>query len=60
MAYRRCDTCGDETVCGIRPTMKAVRDAMTTILENTTLADVGRAGEALERDKIGRSAAAPV
>ena len=48
MAYRRCGVCANETVCGIKPTMKAVRDAMATILEGTTFADVVRCERALD------------
>jgi len=39
-AYRKCDECRDETVCGIRVVMKDVRDAMANILDKTSLADV--------------------
>jgi Rrf2 family protein len=59
LAYRRCDLCRDEGVCGIKPTMQAVRDAMVAILEHTTLADVARTEEALERSRAGVPAAFP-
>jgi Rrf2 family protein len=39
-AYRRCDECIDESVCGTRMVMRRVRDAMAEILDHTTLADV--------------------
>ena len=39
-AYRRCDECADELTCGIRGVMKEVRDATSSILDATTLADV--------------------
>ncbi len=39
-AYRRCEECQDETICGIRMVMKDVREAMANILDKTTLADV--------------------
>ena len=41
-AYRRCDDCADESVCGIRRAMKRVRDATASILDGTTLADVNQ------------------
>lgn len=36
-AYRRCDECVDEAICGIRMIMKEVRDATARILDGTTL-----------------------
>ena len=39
-AYRKCDECVDESVCGTRIVMRQVRDAMAGILDHTTLADV--------------------
>src|SRR5690606_15372720 len=39
-AYRRCDECVDERTCGLRMTMKDVRDRTAEILDSTTLADV--------------------
>jgi Rrf2 family protein len=37
--YRKC-TCPDESRCGIRSVMKEVRDAIVTLLENVTVADL--------------------
>jgi len=39
-AYRKCDDCADEQACGLRIVMKDVRDAIASILDSTTLADV--------------------
>jgi Rrf2 family protein len=39
-AYARCVDCVDESACGIRRAMKRVRDATSSILDGTTLADV--------------------
>ncbi|MBF0504187.1 MAG: Rrf2 family transcriptional regulator [Candidatus Omnitrophica bacterium] len=39
-AYKPCKECKDEHHCGIRLVMKDVRDAMSDILDNTSLADV--------------------
>lgn len=39
-AYAHCEECLDEQSCGIRLVMKEVRDAIATILDGTTLADV--------------------
>ena len=39
-SYATCSECNDELTCGIRIVMKDVRDAMATILDGTTLADV--------------------
>ncbi|ADI84179.1 MULTISPECIES: RrF2 family transcriptional regulator [Geobacter] len=47
-SYARCEECDDEWSCGIRLVMKDVRDAMATILDGATLADVL---ERVEREK---------
>jgi Rrf2 family protein len=39
MAYEPCD-CPDENTCGLRMAMLDVRTGMTSILDNTSLADV--------------------
>ncbi len=39
-AYRPCEECLDEQMCGVRLAMKKVRDATAQILDHTTLADV--------------------
>ena len=41
-AYRKCDECVDDRLCGTRLVMREVRDAMARILDGTTLADVCR------------------
>lgn len=41
-AYRRCDECVDDRLCGTRLVMRDVRDAIAEILDATTLADVIR------------------
>jgi DNA-binding IscR family transcriptional regulator len=42
--YRRCADCQDERTCEIRRVMRSVRDAMSEILDRTTLAEAA-AGE---------------
>ena len=49
-AYRKCDECRDEEVCGIRMLFKEVRDATSEILDNTSLAQILRK-EALAREQ---------
>jgi len=44
-AYQRCTECDDEATCSIRLVMKDVRDAMTEILDNTSLADMQKRSE---------------
>jgi Rrf2 family protein len=39
-AYARCAECIDEMSCGIRLVMKDVRDAISNILDKTTLSDM--------------------
>jgi Rrf2 family protein len=41
-AYSRCEECFDEETCGVHLAMKEVRDATAHILDNTTLAGLGR------------------
>ena len=53
-AYQRCTECDDEATCGIRLVMKDVRDAMTEILDNTSLSDMQKRSEdeARKRQKV--------
>jgi DNA-binding IscR family transcriptional regulator len=39
-SYAICSECDNEVTCGIRLVMKEVRDAMSDILDGTSLADV--------------------
>lgn len=48
--YARCEECQDEATCGIRLTMVDVNAALTTVLDNLTLADMIERSEA-ERKK---------
>lgn len=41
-AYRRCDDCTSEETCRIRHLMGRVRDAISEVLDTTTLADLAR------------------
>jgi Rrf2 family protein len=60
-AYVKCDECQDERTCGIRLVMKEVRDAMVSILDGRSLADVGRAVAAVgATPSRGGSHAAPL
>src|SRR6201996_8277433 len=38
MAYRKCDDCFDEAICGIRKALLAARDATAEVLESRSLA----------------------
>ena len=38
MAYRKCDDCFDEAICGIRKALLAVRGATAEVLESRSLA----------------------
>ncbi|HIJ37449.1 MAG TPA: Rrf2 family transcriptional regulator [Rhodospirillaceae bacterium] len=45
-AYRRCTDCVDEAGCSVRSVMQDVRDAIASILDNTSLADmIARIGQ---------------
>jgi len=48
--YRKCDECIDETRCGTRLVMRDVRNAMASILDETSLADVCSRVRTLERE----------
>jgi Rrf2 family protein len=50
-AFARCEECVDEETCGTRQVMQKVRDAIASILDGTTLADV--------RTQISRARLAP-
>jgi DNA-binding IscR family transcriptional regulator len=41
-AYERCSECKSERACGVRLVLKDLHDATSSILENTTLADLVR------------------
>lgn len=43
-AYQRCDDCPDEAQCSVRLIMVEVRDAMSAVLDDTTLADIHARG----------------
>jgi Rrf2 family protein len=48
-AFRACPECKDIETCGIRIVMRQVRDAMVSVLDKTTLADL------LRLDSSGRA-----
>jgi Rrf2 family protein len=50
-AYRKCDECPDEKRCGTRLVMRQVRDAMSAILDHTTIADVNRTVKTAEDEQ---------
>lgn len=41
-AYQKCEECADERTCGIRLVMKDVRDAISEILDHTSIAEMVR------------------
>ena len=52
-AYQRCAECFDETTCGIRLVMKDVRDAMSEILDHTSLRDILNRSEDEAKKQLG-------
>ena len=46
-AYRPCNDCPDEAVCAVRLTMIDVRDAITSVLDRRSIADLVAATDAL-------------
>ncbi len=53
-AYKPCEECLDVEKCGTRIIMRRVRDAMSDVLDRTTLADLLRA---TEPDRVEKSVA---
>lgn len=51
-AYQRCQDCPDEAVCAIRLTMMDVRDAIASVLDERTIADVNLTIDGLERGPL--------
>ena len=50
-AYRTCDECADEAICGIRAVMHDVRDATAQILDRESLSTILRREESLKQQK---------
>ena len=50
-AFMKCDECRDVATCGTRFVMKEVRDAMAKIVDGTTLADLLKRVDLLEKDR---------
>ena len=44
-SYRRCDDCTDERHCGVRILMLEAREALATVLDNRTLAEMRAAAQ---------------
>ena len=53
-AYRACEECPSEEACEIRAVMKRVRDAISDVLDATTLADALRGGGRTGAKKVIR------
>jgi len=51
-SYRRCDDCPDEKTCSVRLIMLETREAMATILDNRTLAEMRSLALAASDDTI--------
>jgi Rrf2 family protein len=49
--YEKC-SCPDESRCAIRNVMKEVRQAIVTLMENTTLADLAERARKLEQEPM--------
>ncbi|WP_279481999.1 Rrf2 family transcriptional regulator [Aureimonas sp. SK2] len=47
-AYRRCDDCRDEEACAVRRIMLDVRNAISAVLDERTLAEAARSPDVLE------------
>ena len=49
-AYRRCEDCRDETTCSVRRVMLEVRNAISAVLDEKTLAELARAPDMIDAD----------
>jgi Rrf2 family protein len=52
-AFQPCKDCPDVESCGTRIIMRQVRDAMATVLDNTTLAELLRRVDAVRQSRAG-------
>lgn len=57
-AFRRCEDCRDPRRCEVRLAMTEARDAIASVLDNKSLADMCAAGAGARRGKSGAAAAA--
>jgi Rrf2 family protein len=55
-AFRACDECPDVESCGTRIIMRQVRDAISEVLDRTTLGDLLRQAESKRADQVVREA----
>jgi Rrf2 family protein len=53
-AYKPCAECGDVEYCGTRIIMREVRDAMSEVLDRTTLADLLRRVDSRRQEQTAR------
>ncbi len=53
-AYQPCAECKDVESCGTRIVMRRVRDAIADVLDRTTLAELLKATEASQADRLAR------
>jgi Rrf2 family protein len=51
-SYRRCDDCTDEKTCSVRLIMLETREAIATILDNRTLAEMRALAQCEEKNFI--------
>ncbi len=54
-AFQPCPECTDVETCGTRIIMRQVRDAMASVLDNTTLTDLLRRVESSRRENSGEA-----
>jgi Rrf2 family protein len=53
-AYRACEECPSEAACEIRAVMKRVRDAISEVLDATTLADALKGAGSAAPERVAR------
>ncbi len=51
--YKKCDECPDAETCATRIVMKEVRDAIATVLDNTSLEEAVRRADEATQKKTG-------
>ncbi|AOO82607.1 RrF2 family transcriptional regulator [Bosea vaviloviae] len=55
-AFRACEDCGDIETCAVRSVMSEVRDAMASVIDNTTIADLVARSRGHQREPAGQLA----
>lgn len=59
LAYQKCNDCGEEETCSVRLLMLEVREAIVSVLDHRTLAEMSLLGQSLDRADPHKTRSAP-